>query len=105
MIEFEKDGEPITLDEALEIAEMELKAGKIKNYTQSDDKIIEKTAKNARKRKVSNEKQHIFNDLYAFLAKNYNVSIVIPYKKAEIVLNGKVFTLDLIEKRVKTNEK
>lgn len=36
MKECEKDGEPVTKEEATEMAEMEIKAGGIKNYVQSD---------------------------------------------------------------------
>lgn len=35
MKEFEADGEPVTKEEALEMAEMEIKAKGIKNYVQS----------------------------------------------------------------------
>ena len=101
MSEFAKDGEPITYDEALEMAEMELKAGKIKKYVQSDDKTVEKTAKNARKRNVSDEKKQIFNDLNKFLVENYDFIVLTPYKKVEIRLGVKTFTLDLVEQRPK----
>lgn len=101
--QFEKDGEPVTWGEALEMADMEIKAGNIKNYVESAE-TAEKTAKKARKRSVSEEKKQIFRDINKFLIEKYDFNIIIPYKKAEISLNGKTFTLDLIEKRSKVNE-
>lgn len=90
--------------EATEMAEMEMKANKnIKNYVESVENA-EKVAKKSRKRAVSNEKKQIFTDICDFIAKNaeYNgFSVEIPYKKMTIRLNGKTFTLDLIEKREK----
>ena len=54
------DGEFVTYAEALEMAEMELKAKGIKNYTESADSA-EKIAKKSRKRNISDEKKQIFN--------------------------------------------
>lgn len=90
--------------EATEMAEMEMKANKnIKNYVESAENA-EKVAKKSRKRAVSDEKRQIFTDICDFITKNaeYDAfSVEIPYKKATIRLNGKTFTLDLIEKREK----
>lgn len=99
-----KDGEPVTMAEAVEMAEMELKANKnIKNYVESTENA-DKIAKKSRKRAVSDEKRQIFTDICEFITKNseYDAfSVEIPYKKMTIQLNGKTFTLDLIEKREK----
>lgn len=55
MKECEKEGEPVTLEEALEMAEMEIKAGNVKRYEQS-----EKPRKKAQKeRKVDEVKGHL----------------------------------------------
>lgn len=59
MAEYEKDGEPITREEAEEIAEMEIKAKGIKNYVQAD---ITKPRK-PRERKVDTEKAEILDYL------------------------------------------
>ena len=100
----EKDGEPVTMAEAVEMAEMELKANKnIRNYVESAENA-DKIAKKSRKRAVSDEKRKIFSDICEFITKNseYDAfSVEIPYKKMTIQLNGKTFTLDLIEKREK----
>lgn len=90
--------------EAVEMAEMEIKANKnIKNYVESVENA-EKVAKKSRKRAVSDEKKQIFSDICGFITENIKYdgfSVEIPYKKMEIRLNGKTFTLDLIEKREK----
>ena len=97
----EKDGEPVTMAEAVEMAEMEIKANKnIKNYVESAENA-EKVAKKSRKRAVSDEKKQIFTEVEQFLSENFDVSVEIPYKKMTIQLNVKTFTLDLIEKREK----
>ena len=94
------DGEPVTYEDALEMADYELKAKWVKNYTESED-FTEKIAKKTRKRNISDEKKQIFTEVEQFLSENFDVSVEIPYKKMTIRLNGKIFTLDLIEKREK----
>lgn len=54
-----KDGEPVTKEEALEMAKMEMKAKDVKNYTQSS---VEKK-KVTRERKVDEEKKVIIEQL------------------------------------------
>lgn len=103
MLQCAHDGEPVTYEDALEMADYELKAKGVKNYTESED-FTEKIAKKTRKRNISDEKKQIFNDLNAFLIEKYDFIILTPYKKVEISLNGKTFTLDLIEKRSKVDE-
>lgn len=56
MAEAEKDGEPITREEAEEMAEMELGAKEIKNYTQAEPTKRKSTEK---VRKVDNDKKAI----------------------------------------------
>lgn len=51
--EAEKDGEPVTMEEATEMAEMEIKAKDIKRYEQSS---VERKSKKPRERKVDGEK-------------------------------------------------
>ena len=55
MAEAEKDGEPVTKEEAEEMAEMEIKAGNIKNYTESKDKKPRKP----KERKIDEEKKYL----------------------------------------------
>ena len=57
MKECEQDGEPVTREEAEEMAEMEIKAGSIKRYETSD-----KPRKPAKKeRKVDADKKYLLN--------------------------------------------
>lgn len=60
MKECEADGEPITREEAEEMAEMEIKAKGIKNYVQSE---TEKKPKKPRERKVDEEKAKLLEIL------------------------------------------
>ena len=53
------DGEPVTREEAVEMAEMEIKAGNIKRYEQSDKP--RKSAK--RERKVDTTKARLLTDV------------------------------------------
>lgn len=57
MKECEKDGEPVTREEAEEMAEMEIKAGNIKHYEQSDKP--RKPAK--RERKIDPDKKYLLD--------------------------------------------
>lgn len=60
MAECEADGEPITREEAEEMAEMEIKAKGIKNYVQTE---VEKKAKKPRQKKIDEEKKKIIEIL------------------------------------------
>lgn len=57
MKECEKDGEPVTREEAEEMAEMEIKAGNIKHYEQSGKP--RKPAK--RERKIDPDKKYLLD--------------------------------------------
>ena len=75
--ECEKDGEPVTMAEAVEMAEMEIKS------TKTTQKVTN-SVKKERKPRVyvaSNEKSAIFNDIYGFLSDNYDVSVITNNKK------------------------
>jgi hypothetical protein len=62
MADAEKDGEPVTREEAEEMAEMEIKANGIKSYTQAD-----KPKKVTKERKVDKEKKHILGCIKTLL--------------------------------------
>lgn len=66
-----EDGEPVTKEEALEMAKMELGAKQIKNYVQS---TVEKKSKEKRERKVDNEKKNLLEILGASLEEK-NISV------------------------------
>jgi hypothetical protein len=97
MRDAEKDNEPLTRQDAEEIAKMELKAKKIKRYEgnkagkkQEKPKIV----------KVSDEKQELFNKILTFLQENYeNVDIINKNKLISVKIDNKNFKIDLIQQR------
>lgn len=98
MAEAEKDGEPVTREEAEEMAKMELGAKEIKNYTQAD---VEKKAKKPRERKVDNEKLELLDILSLGLSENgvqysYENEVKIHFKH-----NGNDYTVTLTKHRQK----
>ena len=100
MADAEKEGEPLTREEAEEVAEMELKAQKVKNYVRSASPKAENTPKKSRTTKVSAEKTQLFNDILSFLNKNYqNVEILKENKLIFVQIADKKFKLDLIQSR------
>ena len=103
--ECKKDGEPVTYAEAREMAEAEIKAKTVTNEkVQSADKT-EKKERKPRKITVSDEKKAVFDAINQFLSENFNTSVEIENKKWKIAVNGKTFTLDLVENRPKKAEK
>lgn len=74
MAECAKDGEPVTREEAEEMAEMEIKSGDISNYTISEKK--EKAVRKPREKKVDDEKAKIIEIINKALTDNgYNAII------------------------------
>ena len=95
-----KEGEPITMEEAQEMAQMEINAKGIKIGARATEPKTEKEKK-PKVVQVSDEKQKIFKDIVNFLQKNYDISVEKDNKLLKITENGKVFKLDLIETRQK----
>ena len=95
-----KEGEPITMEEAQEMAQMEINAKDIKIGARATESKAKKEKKQ-RIAQVSDEKQKIFKDIVNFLQKNYDISVEKDNKLLKITENGKVFKLDLIETRQK----
>ena len=95
-----KEGEPITMEEAQEMAQMEINAKGIKIGARATEPKAEK-GKKQRIAQVSDEKQKIFKDIVNFLQKNYDISVEKDNKLLKITENGKVVKLELIETRQK----
>lgn len=95
-----KDGEPVTMEDALEMAKMEIGAKDIKNYTQSAENLTKKPKK-PKTVKISQEKQKIFEDIVQFLAKDYDITVETDNKLLIIHENSKEFKLNLSETRQK----
>ena len=91
--EAEADGEPVTREEAEEMAEMEIKAKGIKNYVQTD---VEKKAKKPREKKIDEDKKKIIEIIEKALTDNgYNAKIVNVDKQIDF---GE-FTVNLVKHR------
>ena len=83
-----------------EQAELNEKASKMPRNYEKSDKIREPVRKHL-EGEASDEKVKIFQDIVAFLQKNYNISVEKDNKLIKISENGKEFKLDLIESRQK----
>jgi hypothetical protein len=100
MKECEADGEPVTRAEAEEMAEMEIKADSIKNYTQSD---VEKKPRKKREVKKDPTKISFIHYLEEWLLTTSveDVTIVNEQKEIAFRINGEDYSLSLIKHRPK----
>ena len=97
MAECEKDGEPISYDDALDMAKMEQNARGMSN---AGRKVSEKTDKKPRTVKTSDEKMQLFAKIREFLGENYENVEVLNENKLICVKSGeKSFKIDLIEQK------
>ncbi len=98
MRECEQDGEPVTKEEAEEMAEMEIKAGNIKRYETSDKP--RKTAK--KERKVDVTKKHLL-DCCKVLLEGMQAKIISMKTETEItfMFDDSEYTLKLVKHRLK----
>ena len=101
--EAELDGEPITREEAEEMAEMEIKANGIKDYTQSSN---EKKPKQKREVKKDPTKVTFIHYLEEWLLTTSveNVTITNEQKEISFDINGENYSLSLIKHRPKKGE-
>ena len=100
MKECEADGEPVTRAEAEEMAEMEIKANGIKNYTQSD---VEKKPRKKREVKKDPAKVTFINYLEEWLLTTSveDVTIVNDQREISFSINGEEYSLTLTKHRKK----
>jgi len=95
MKEAELDGEPLTREEAEEVAEMEIKAKGIKVYEQSEKKDRKK-----REVKPDEEKVKLINLISETLSTvGLNTSILNPQREITFSVNGAEYSLTLIKHR------
>ncbi len=94
--ECEKEGEPVTRSEAEEMAEMEIKANRIKRYEKSDKK--RKPAK--RERKVDSTKKRLLTDCRVLL-EGLGANIVNVKTETELTFTfeNEEYSLKLIKHR------
>lgn len=101
MLECKKEGEPVTMEEALEMAEMEIKANGIKRYEKSD----KPRKKTTRERKVDETKKRILMNCKV-LVEGMGGDLVSIKTETEIrfAFKGAEYTLKLTKHRPKKGE-
>lgn len=101
MKECEQDGEPVTREEAEEMAEMEIKANGNRRYEKSD----KPRKKSTRERKVDDTKKRILTDCKILLE---GLGAVVTNIKTEtqitFTFSGDEYSLKLIKHRKKKGE-
>jgi hypothetical protein len=99
MRECEKEGEPVTKEEAEEMAEMERKAKANRRYEQSD----KPRAKAKREPKIDQEKVKIIDFLMRVLADSdvSQLEVKNPQREIAFQLNGEDYSLTLTKHRAK----
>ena len=96
-----KEGEPITMEEAQEMAQMEINAKGIKIGARAAEPKAKKEKKQ-RVAQVSAEKMALFSLLWEGLSNYYeNAEIVKNNKEISIKVGEKCFKIDIIEHRTK----
>ena len=99
MKECKADGEEVTLAEALEMADMELGAKKIKNYTQS---AVEKKPKSKKEVKLDDVKVAFLAELAEILNHKVNdLKIANPQKEITFTIGKDSYSLNLVKHRPK----
>lgn len=98
MKEAEADGEPVTREEAEEMAKMEIGSKEIKNYAQSTEP---KKERKPREKKVDTDKVAIIESLFGFLQTQELENVVVKNDQKEITfsLNGCEYSLNLVKHR------
>ena len=99
MAEAEADGEPVTYEEAKEMAEMEIKAKGVKRYEQT----APTKAKTKREIKKDPEKVEIIKKIFDFLLTDGYEDATIVNEQREITF--KDFSITLTKHRPKKGEK
>ena len=96
-----KEGEPITMEEAQEMAQMEINAKGIKVGARAIEPKAEKEKKQ-RIAQVSQEKQDLFSLIWEVLSNYYeNCEILTNNKLISVQIGEKTFKIDIIEQRKK----
>lgn len=98
-----KDDEPVTMEEALEMAKMELGAKGMNRGAKAEDtpKKSENSEKKPKIVKVSDEKVVLFNEIWTDLYDVFreNAQIVKENKLISVKIGEKTFKIDIIEQR------
>ena len=98
MKEAEADGEPVTREEAEEMAKMEMNANSGRRYEMND----EKKARKPRERKVDAEKGHLLGCIKNLLiGMHAEIKAVKTETEISFVYNGNEYTVKLTKHRIK----
>lgn len=97
--EYKKDGEPVTMEEAREIAQMEIKSKENGRHYEQKEKKRKSTKPKVRK--VDEEKKAILLECKEALLKKYNLEDVTEKTETELnfSLNGNNYCLKLTKHR------
>lgn len=96
MREAEEDGEPVTREEAEDMAKMEQGATEIKNYTQATTEKKKKVVE----RKIDNEKKEILDGICSYLVDKGATEINMKNEvDLNFVFNGSNYTVKLTKHR------
>ena len=98
------DKEPVTMEEATEMAKAEIGADSIKNYVDTEKTKNRATKGKPREVKVSDEKKMLFESIFTNLDRCEGVEpagihILKDNKLIEVRIGEKVFKIDIIEQR------
>ena len=99
MAECLKDGEPVTEEEARDMAEMELNA---KGLTHAGHSVQDPDKpKKPKTVKISDEKKELFSEILSDLEDVYkqNVKVLKENKLIQVKMGEKIFKIDVIEQR------
>ena len=97
MKECEQDGEPVTKEEAEEMAEMEIKAGGIKRYETSNK--LRKPAK--KERKVDTDKKYLLNLLISAINRETCIKNIKTETEFSFEFGEDEYSIKLIKHRKK----
>lgn len=105
MEEMEKDGTPVTREEAEEMAKMEIGAKDINLGARAEEPLKEaEKGKKSRTVKISDEKIALFQSILTNLTRcedveRENITVLKENKLIEVEINGKFFKIDIIQER------
>jgi hypothetical protein len=104
--ECQKDGEPVTMEWARQMAEMEIKAKGVNLGAREKAPKSEDAPKKPRTTKVSDEKKELFNTILQNLTRaigveSENITVLTENKLIQVKIGDKTFKIDVVESRNK----
>ena len=104
--ECKKDDEPVTMAEAKQMAEMEIKAKSVNLGAREKAPKSENAPKKPRTTKVSDEKKELFSTILQNLTRavgveKENIVVLTENKLIQVKIGDKTFKIDVVEQRNK----